>query len=72
VSAVCVVPKGATPSYAHYYDRDNRFYRTWDVIARERDTFQHWLQRHVIDTDDFATFLRVQAESDAAAKAVQA
>ena len=67
VSAVCLVPKGATPSYAQgYYDRDNRFYRTWDTIARERTTFQHWLQRHVLDTEDFAAFLRVHAESEAA------
>jgi glutaconate CoA-transferase subunit A len=73
VSAVCVVPKGATPSYAQgYYDRDNRFYRAWDAIARERETFQRWLERHVRSTEDFAEFLRVQAETDATREAVQA
>jgi glutaconate CoA-transferase subunit A len=38
ISAVCCVPGGAFPSYAHgYYERDNRFYQAWDAIARDRD-----------------------------------
>jgi glutaconate CoA-transferase subunit A len=41
VSAVCLVPGGARPSYAHgYYDRDNRFYREWDEVSRTRESFQ--------------------------------
>jgi glutaconate CoA-transferase subunit A len=64
VSAVCLVPKGATPSYAHgYYGRDNIFYRQWDAISRERDTFRSWLKEHVLDTNDFPEFLRVLNES---------
>ena len=59
VSAVSVVPGGAFPSYAlDYYDRDNRFYKAWNNIARERDTFLAWMQRHIVQTADFAEFRR--------------
>lgn len=64
VSAVCDVPGGAHPSYAQgYYERDNRFYQAWDTIAREREGFQSWLRRHVLETADFAEFSRVLRES---------
>ncbi|BAI75879.1 glutaconate CoA-transferase, subunit A (plasmid) [Azospirillum sp. B510] len=64
VSAVCHVPGGAYPSYAQgYSERDNSFYKAWDPIARSRETFQAWMRRHVLDTDDFAGFRRVLAES---------
>ncbi|HEY7339764.1 MAG TPA: CoA-transferase [Ktedonobacterales bacterium] len=64
VSAVCVVPGGASPSYAQgYYQRDNRFYLAWDAIARERDRFTAWIQRHIHETGDFAEFQRALAES---------
>ncbi|MGY0556727.1 CoA transferase subunit A [Lysobacter sp. A421] len=64
VSAVCHVPRGATPSYAHgYYERDNRFYLAWDPIARSREAFTAWIQRHILDTEDFEGFQRVHAES---------
>ena len=64
VSAVSWVPGGAAPSYAHgYYERDNRFYQAWDKIARERATFQRWIQSHVLDTGDFQEFRRVLHES---------
>ncbi len=64
LSAVCPVPGGAYPSYAQgYSERDNRFYKAWDPIARSRETFQAWMRRHVLDTDDFAGFRRVLAES---------
>ena len=64
VNAVCLVPQGATPSYAHgYYDRDNAFYRRWDGISRERETFCAWLKEHVLDTEDFSQYLRVLADS---------
>jgi glutaconate CoA-transferase, subunit A len=57
VSAVCLVPGGAHPSYAHgYYKRDNVFYKAWDAISRDRDTFQAWMQRHVLVTKDFAEY----------------
>ncbi len=59
VSAVCEVPRGAFPSYAlGYYDRDNSFYKKWDAIAKDRDSFLQWMDRHVIQTADFAEFLR--------------
>lgn len=64
LSAVCPVPGGAYPSYAQgYSERDNRFYKAWDPIARSRDDFRAWMQRHVLDTDDFAGFRRVLVES---------
>ena len=57
VSAVCLVPGGAHPSYAHgYYKRDNAFYKAWDAISRDRETFQAWMQRHVVGTKDFAEY----------------
>ncbi len=59
VSAVCHVPGGAHPSYAHgYYKRDNAFYKAWDAIARDRDTFLAWMEKHVMGTADFAGFCR--------------
>ena len=58
VSAVVHCPGGAYPAYAHgYYDRDNDFYLRWDAIARERDSFLAWMQRHVLDTVDHRAFL---------------
>ena len=57
VSAVCPVPHGAWPSYAQgYYKRDNRFYKAWDAVSRERETFRAWIERHVLATADFAEF----------------
>jgi glutaconate CoA-transferase subunit A len=48
VGAVCEVPGGAFPSYAlGYYARDNSFYQRWDEIARERQSFTDWIERHV-------------------------
>ncbi len=61
VSAVCVVPGGAFPSYAHgYYKRANSFYKAWDPIARDRETFLAWLCEHVLarTADDFAQHAR--------------
>ena len=57
LDAVSLAPGGAHPSYAHgYYDRDNDFYVAWDEISRDRDRFQAWMQRHVIDTTDVAGY----------------
>ncbi len=59
VTAVCEVKGGAFPSYAAgYYSRNNAFYKQWDTIARDRDTFTAWIQRHVKDTRDFDEFKR--------------
>jgi glutaconate CoA-transferase subunit A len=61
VTAVCEVPRGATPSYAHgYYERDNAFYRAWDGISRERERFRAWTEEHIVHTRDFNEYLRVQ------------
>ena len=58
VDAICVVRGGAFPSYAHgYYSRDERFYRAWDGIARDRAGFTAWMERHVLRTDDFEAFM---------------
>lgn len=55
VTYVCAVPRGASPSYAHgYYSRDNAFYKEWDRLSRDRDTFQDWVNRHVLSTDNAA------------------
>jgi glutaconate CoA-transferase subunit A len=62
ISAVSLVPGGASPSYAlGYYERDNRFYKAWDGIARDRSTFIEWMQRHILKTADFAEFRRTLA-----------
>jgi len=64
VSAVCPVPGGAYPSYAQgYYERDNRFYQSWDAVSRSRERFGAWMDRHVRNTSDFEEFRRVLAET---------
>ena len=63
VTAVCEVPGGATPSYAHgYYERDNAFYQAWDRIARDRQGFQAWLDKYVFGAADFAEYLKLQGD----------
>lgn len=58
LDAVCEVPFGAHPSYAHgYYDRDNAFCRDWDAISRDREKFLEWMNAHVVGTRDHAQFL---------------
>ncbi|MCT8972089.1 CoA transferase subunit A [Microbaculum marinisediminis] len=50
VTAIAEVPGGAHPSYAHgYYKRDNAYYKAWDPIARDRDTFLAWMKDNVLD-----------------------
>jgi glutaconate CoA-transferase subunit A len=50
VGAIACVPGGAHPSYAHgYYKRDNAYYKAWDSIARERDTFLSWIKQNVLE-----------------------
>jgi glutaconate CoA-transferase subunit A len=49
VTAVAEVPGGAHPSYAQgYSERDNGYYREWDSISRDRDTFTEWLRTEVL------------------------
>jgi glutaconate CoA-transferase subunit A len=64
VSAVVRCPGGAYPSYAQgFYARDNAFYQRWDDIARDRDAFQAWIDRHVMETRDHAGFLQSLREA---------
>jgi len=61
ISAIAVVPGGAFPSYAHgYYKRGNAFYKAWDEIARDRDTFRTWMEANVLAKSpaDFAGYAR--------------
>src|SRR5918998_4880275 len=65
VETIAVVPGGAHPSYAHdYYPRDNAFYEAWDPISRDRETFQEWMRRHVLDTGDFGEYLESILEEE--------
>lgn len=58
VTAITHCPGGAHPSYAQgYYPRDNAFYKRWDSIARERESFCAWMERHVMETRDHAELL---------------
>jgi glutaconate CoA-transferase subunit A len=57
VTAVCVVPGGAHPSYAQGYSkRDNAFYLAWDAISRDRDRFASWVDRHIRETAGMREF----------------
>jgi glutaconate CoA-transferase subunit A len=59
ISAVSLAPGGAHPSYAHgFYERDNAFYLAWDAIARDREQFATWIQRHVRETEDVEGYHR--------------
>ncbi len=58
VDAVVVEPFGAHPSYAQgYYDRDNAFYLEWDVISRDADSLQRWLDEWVHGVSGRAEYL---------------
>jgi glutaconate CoA-transferase subunit A len=59
VTSICLVPGGAFPSYAHgYYKRANAFYKSWDAISRDRDSFVAWIRENVLQrtADDFACY----------------
>ena len=59
LSAVSEVKYGAFPSYTHgYYPRNNAFYKQWDVISKDRDTFLAWIDKHIMKTKDFDEFRR--------------
>ena len=58
VTAVCVEPFGAHPSFAQgYYDRDNAFYRDWDPISRDPARLNAWLDEWVRGVPDRAAYL---------------
>ena len=58
---VVEVPGGAFPSYAQgYYPRNNAYYKQWEDISRERDSFLAWMKQNVLDKgpDVFAEHVR--------------
>jgi glutaconate CoA-transferase subunit A len=58
VDAVVVEPWGAHPSYVQgSYDRDNRFYRDWDGIARQAATTKAWLDEWVYGVSGRAEYM---------------
>ena len=62
VTAIAEVPGGAFPSYAHgYYKRANAFYKAWDAIAKDRDTFRAWMRENVLAKD--ASAFRAHAKA---------
>ena len=63
VGHVVEVPGGAFPSYAQgYYPRNNNFYKEWDAVSRERDSFQAWMKENVLTKgpEVFAKYARKQ------------
>jgi glutaconate CoA-transferase subunit A len=61
VGHVVEVPGGAFPSYAQgYYARNNAYYKKWDAISRERDTFLAWMKENVLQSGPqaFAQYAR--------------
>ena len=65
VGYVAEVPGGAFPSYAQgYYPRNNSFYKAWDEVARERDTFLAWMKDNVLNKgpEAFAQYARKRAQ----------
>jgi glutaconate CoA-transferase subunit A len=49
LNAVAQAPGGSQPSYSlGLTERDNEFYRLWDPISRDRETFEAWMREHVL------------------------
>lgn len=60
LAAVVVVPGGAHPSYTHgYYERDNAAYLQWGQVSKERESFQQWMEEHVLNATPEAFAERV-------------
>lgn len=58
VSAVCLVPFGAHPSYAHgYYERDNDFYVEWDKVSADPALTESYFREWVYGIRDRAEYL---------------
>jgi glutaconate CoA-transferase subunit A len=50
VGAIVQVPGGAYPSYTFgYYKRDNAYYKAWEAISKDRDTFLAWMKANVLE-----------------------
>jgi len=51
IDYVAEAPGGSRPSYAlGLTERDNDFYREWDVISRDRDQFLAWMEENVLNS----------------------
>ncbi len=49
IDAVSECPGGSLPSYSlGITRRDNDFYRMWDEVSRDRDTFTAWMEANVV------------------------
>lgn len=60
LSTVCVVRDGSHPSYATgYSNRDNSFYKSWDDISKNRNTFEEWIEKHIFATEDFESYCQL-------------
>jgi glutaconate CoA-transferase subunit A len=63
VDAVVQVPYGAYPSYVQgYYDRDGLFYLEWDMLSRDPDKVQAWLDEWVYGVADHAAYMHKVGE----------
>src|SRR3954463_7667994 len=50
IDAVAEAPAGSQPSYSlGITARDNEFYREWDAISRDRETFRAWIDEYVMN-----------------------
>jgi glutaconate CoA-transferase subunit A len=50
VTWVAEAPDGARPSYAQgYSERDNAAYQAWDAISKDRESFERWVNEHVME-----------------------
>ena len=58
VDAVVHQPKGAHPSYVQgYYDRDNKYYLSWDKISRDQNSVEEWLEEWVHGLENWEAYL---------------
>jgi glutaconate CoA-transferase subunit A len=49
IDAVAQAPGGSQPSYSlGITTRENDFYRFWDEVSRDRQTFAAWMEEHVL------------------------
>lgn len=49
IDFVSAAPGGSQPSYSQgITERDNDFYRRWDEISRDRESFTSWMAEHVL------------------------
>jgi glutaconate CoA-transferase, subunit A len=50
IDAVAECPGGSLPSYSlGITRRDNDFYRMWDEVSRDRETFRSWMEGNVLN-----------------------